>query len=60
MTAQEVIFEIQSLSQEERAKLQAWLRSQEDALDVALLKERATRLCAATFEPFILIWKFSR
>jgi hypothetical protein len=46
VTAQDLILEIESLPQEERTKVEAWLRSQDDAreeaLDVALLKERAS------------------
>jgi hypothetical protein len=44
MTARDVILEIESLSAEERSKVEAWLRVQEeareDALDLAVLKER--------------------
>jgi hypothetical protein len=45
MTARDVILKIESLSQEERIKVEAWLRAQdearEDALDLAVIAERA-------------------
>ncbi len=45
MTARDLIHEIESLSLDERTKVEAWLRAQdaarEDATDLALLKERA-------------------
>ena len=44
MTARDVIQEIESLPEGERGKVEAWLRAQdearEDALDLAVLKER--------------------
>jgi hypothetical protein len=44
MTARDVILEIESLPADERSKVEAWLRIQEetreDALDLAVLKER--------------------
>jgi len=44
MTARDVILEIESLPADERSKVEAWLRTQEeareDALDLAVLKER--------------------
>ena len=44
MTARDVILEIESLPVDERIKVEAWLREQEeareDALDLAVLKER--------------------
>ena len=44
MTARDVIQEIESLPADERGKVEAWLREQdearEDALDLAVLKER--------------------
>jgi hypothetical protein len=44
MTARDVILEIESLPADERSKVEAWLREQEeareDALDLAVLKER--------------------
>ena len=44
MTARDVILEIESLPAAERGKVEAWLREQvearEDALDLAVLKER--------------------
>ena len=44
MTARDVILEIESLPAEERGKVEAWLRKQEeareDAIDLAILKER--------------------
>ena len=44
MTAQDVILEIESLPAEERNKVEAWMREQEeareDAIDLAVLKER--------------------
>ena len=44
MTARDVILEIESMPADERSKVEAWLRIQEeareDALDLAVLKER--------------------
>jgi hypothetical protein len=44
VTARDVILEIESLPADERSKVEAWLREQEeareDALDLAVLKER--------------------
>ena len=44
MTAREIILKIESLPADERSKVEAWLRKQEeareDALDLAVLKER--------------------
>ncbi|MCE0522485.1 MAG: hypothetical protein LV480_06200 [Methylacidiphilales bacterium] len=44
MTARDVILKIESLPADERSKVEAWLREQEeareDALDLAVLKER--------------------
>ena len=44
MTAQDLIQEIESLPQDERTKVEAWLRARdaarEDALDLAVLEER--------------------
>jgi len=44
VTARDVIQEIESLPADERGKVEAWLREQdearEDALDLAVLKER--------------------
>ena len=44
MTARDVILEIESLPADERSKVEAWMREQEeareDALDLAVLKER--------------------
>ena len=44
MTARDVILEIESLPADERSKVEAWLRTldeaREDALDLAVLKER--------------------
>jgi hypothetical protein len=44
MTAQDVILKIESLSREERAQVEAWLRAhdamREDALDLAILDQR--------------------
>jgi len=47
MTARDVILEIESLPADERSKVEAWLRTQEeareDALDLAVLKERESQ-----------------
>ena len=44
MTAQDLIIEIESLPQEERTKVETWLRAhdaaREEAADLAVLKER--------------------
>lgn len=44
MTARDVILEIESLPADERSKVEAWMREQEelreDAIDLAILKER--------------------
>ena len=44
MTARELILEIESLPQDERAKVEAWLRARdsarEDEIDLAVLAER--------------------
>ncbi len=44
MTAQDVILKIESLPEDERTKVEAWLRAQdearEEAIDLAVLKER--------------------
>jgi predicted DNA binding CopG/RHH family protein len=44
MTARDLILEIESLPQDERAKVEAWLRTRdlarEDAIDLATLEER--------------------
>jgi hypothetical protein len=45
MTARDVILKIESLPQDERSQVEAWLRAhdamREDNLDLAVLKERA-------------------
>jgi predicted nucleotidyltransferase len=45
MTARDVILKIESLPEDERTKVEAWLRAQdealEDALDLAVIAERA-------------------
>jgi hypothetical protein len=40
MTARDVIHEIESLPQDERSKVEAWLRALEDAADSATMKLR--------------------
>jgi len=44
MTAQDVIHEIESLPQDERSKVEAWLRTRdaafEDAADCAIMRDR--------------------
>ncbi len=40
MTAQDIITGIQSLPQNERTKVEAWLRERDDAADLAVLEQR--------------------